>query len=322
MKFRAQNCHLFISLNPALYKCCDQYEFFSKIGDEFVCDIGSDDSTLQKKSIRLELPADAGAKIVLEQCQLSIINATGSIQLELYDCEALLVNLKGNLSVVAKNSMIRCIGGNGELKADIKNCDLTGVFSYSPLVLHANSSNVELSSKLGCEAVWSFSGEDNRILFDPLLKSNLMINSDQNDWVHSSANPEIFINIFGEQRCLGFFDNDPTDHNKMASVDSDNLETQDFFTESLETVKSNEDLMNMFDHYEDQLNIQMDEFSESSKLVVDGKKLCSNTEEYLVDHSKISIHQRQIMNLHLNGQISLSEMELLLKDLVSLKEEE
>ena len=100
MIFRARNCHLSISLNPALIKYEDEYEFFSKIGDEFVCETESDDSTVESESIQIDLPANLGVQVIVDQVELSITNASGSIQLELNDCKALLVNFTGNLSII------------------------------------------------------------------------------------------------------------------------------------------------------------------------------------------------------------------------------
>ena len=107
-------------------------------------------------------------------------------------------------------------------------------------------------------------------LFDPEIKPNLMVSSVQDDWAHSGKNPEIFVNVFGVQRDLGFFDMEFNDSESPASIDTESLCTQDFLTESLETVESNEDLMNMFDHYEDQINTKLNELNESGKYVKDG----------------------------------------------------
>ena len=320
MKFRAKNCQLSISLDPSVNTYEDQYESFSKIGDEFVCNIKSDDSREGKKAIHLLLPANIGVQVILEQVELSINDTSGSIQLDLNSCEVLLVNLMGNLIVKAQNSMIRFIGGSGELKADISHCDLIGVFGYSQMLFNTRSCNIELSSRQGCEATWSFYGDGNRILFDPEIKPNLMVSSVQDDWAHSGKNPEIFVNVFGEQRDLGFFDMEFNDSESPASIDTESLCTQDFLTESLETVESNEDLMNMFDHYEDQINTKLNELNESTDTKVNSEDYPTISEDDdiqnmdLLKPIKIG-HHKLIMNLHLEGKISLTEMELLLKDL-------
>ena len=83
MKFRAKNCQLSISLDPSAHTCKDQYESFSKIGDEFVCNIKSDNSRERKKPIHLLLPANIGVQVILEQVELSINDTSGSIQLDL-----------------------------------------------------------------------------------------------------------------------------------------------------------------------------------------------------------------------------------------------
>ena len=101
--------------------------------------------------------------------------------------------------------------------------------------------------------------------------------------------------------------------------DANNLEVQDFLTESLETVESNDDLMDMFDYYEDQINIQLTSY-ESTDMKVEGEieskaVKTSHINDAGQSKSSISTHQKQIMSLHLEGKIDLSEMELMLKDL-------
>ena len=141
----------------------------------------------------------------LEQVELSITDTSGSIQLDLDSSEALFVNLSGNVSVQAEDSKIRIIGGDGELNADMVSCSLTGVLIYSQVSVSAKSSNLELSSRKGSDAIWSFYGDNNRILFDPKMKPNLMVNSIQDNWVHSGLSPEIFVNIFGKQKKVRFY---------------------------------------------------------------------------------------------------------------------
>ena len=97
----------------------DQYKSFTKIGDEFVCDVKSDLTKEGIEIVHLELPANLGARVFLEQVELSITDTSGSIQLDLDSSEALFVNLSGNVSVQAEDSKIRIIGGDGELNADM-----------------------------------------------------------------------------------------------------------------------------------------------------------------------------------------------------------
>ena len=90
--------------------------------------------------------------------------------------------------------------------------------------------------------------------------------------------------------------------------DANNLEVQDFLTESLETVESNDDLMDMFDYYEDQINIQLDELSESADMKVDGEieskaVKTSHINDAGQSKSSINTHQKQIMSLHLEGRL-------------------
>lgn len=316
MKFRAKNCRLIIHLEPSLRSFNNQYKSFTKIGDEFVCDVKSDFPKEGIEIVHLELPANLGAWVFLDQVELSISDTSGSIQLDLKQSEALLVNLSGNVSVRAEDSKIRIIGGDGELNANMVSCSLTGVLTYSQVSVSAKSSNLELSSRKESDAVWSFYGDNNRILFDPKMKPNLMVNSIQDNWVHSGLNPEIFVNIFGKQKKLGFVGAEVP----YSDNDGDNLEVQDFLTESLETVESNDDLMDMFDYYEDQINIQLDELSESVDMKVDGEieskaSKTSDINDAGQSKSHINAHQKQIMSLHLEGKIDLSEMELMLKDL-------
>ena len=320
MKFRAKNCRLIIHLEPSLRSFNDQYKSFTKIGDEFVCDVKSDLTKEGIEIVHLELPANLGARVFLEQVELSITDTSGSIQLDLDSSEALFVNLSGNVSVQAEDSKIRIIGGDGELNADMVSCSLTGVLIFSQVSVSAKSSNLELSSRKGSDAIWSFYGDNNRILFDPKMKPNLMVNSIQDNWVHSGLSPEIFVNIFGKQKKLGFVSAEVS----YSDDDANNLEVQDFLTESLETVESNDDLMDMFDYYEDQINIQLDELSESADMKVDGEieskaVKTSHINDAGQSKSSINTHQKQIMSLHLEGKIDLSEMELMLKDLEDKK---
>ena len=63
MKFRAKNCRLIIHLEPSLRSFNDQYKSFTKIGDEFVCDVKSDLTKEGIEIVHLELPANLGARV-------------------------------------------------------------------------------------------------------------------------------------------------------------------------------------------------------------------------------------------------------------------
>ncbi len=317
MKFRARNCHLFISLNPALIKYEDEYEFFSKIGDEFVCGTESDDSTVESESIQIDLPANLGVQVILDQVELSITNASGSIRLELNDCRALLVNFIGNLSVSAENSVIRTVGGSGYLQARLSNSRMTGIMGHSELSLNAESCDLGLSAREGVDGVWSLSGENNRIHFDPMLKPNLMINSNQDDWVHSGRNPRIFVNIFGEQKALGFMSPKPSACDVDSGLFDNDLNVDESLMDSIDKVEANEELMSMFDHYEEQINVHTDTLNETSSNELEEVKNGSPSDSSKKTDrlkSNTTSHQADIMKLHLQGEISLDEMELLLKE--------
>tara|TARA_B100000674_G_C37949916_1_gene966737 strand:+ start:1302 stop:2273 length:972 start_codon:yes stop_codon:yes gene_type:complete len=317
MKFRARNCHLLISLNPALIKYEDEYEFFSKIGDEFVCEAESDDPTVESESIQIDLPANLGVQVILDQVELSIINASGSIQLELNDCKALLVSFTGNLSVSAKNSVIRTVGGSGYLQARLLNSHMAGIVGHSELSLNAESCDLDLSAREGVDGVWSLSGKNNRIHFDPMLKPNLMINSNQDDWVHSGRNPSIFVNIFGEQKLVDFISPKSSASDQDSSLFDKSLNIDESIMESIDKVEANEELMNIFDHYEEQIDVHTDTLSESRSNELKGTENDSSSNSpQKTDRlsSNTTNHQADIMRLHLQGEISLDEMELLLKE--------
>ena len=304
MKFRVGNCHLVISLNPALDKYADKYELFTKDGDEFVYQPKSVDSS---NSICVDLPANLGVKLILNQVELSVINANGSIQLDLNDSRALVVNFVGNLSIFAKSSVIRCIGGSGYLQIRLINCQMKGVLGYKELSLNADSCDLDFSSRKGTEGLWSLSGENNRIHFDPLMKPNLMVNSNQDDWEYAGRNPQIFINIFGVQEVLGFMIPDSSDYDKEPSTFEGDVD-------DMNKVESNEALMSMFDHYEEQINSQINSLNKSNLNQSEedaGAKLCDSKKSDELK-SNVNNHQSEIMKLHLQGEITLDEMELLL----------
>lgn len=316
MHFKIKNCEVSVELCRSFTEPHYDSEVFSFDGGCFTYLANLNSKEVGPRTLNIKLPSDLGAKLTLENCSLSLMKAAGEIKLELRQSQALLLNFEGEIEIDLIDSVMRDIGSNGILRGYLRKSKYVGIQAYKTLCLVSENSSLDLGLTSDAEGVWDISGSGNQITFDANSSSNLMIQSLKDGWCHSGSNSRVFVNINDEEVRLKFSDNQEAGSTQV-EIDMDS-EQADRLEKSLETIEVNDELMQMFDHFEDQINsevMNLNNTDDQSQFDEASSQQRDVIQDSFFEHSCVSgVSDRRVMQLYLDKEISLDEMLFALND--------
>lgn len=322
MIFKINNCELVLQFSAHLSEPNFDRSLFRKVEDTYIYSNSAESKRALKGALKLLLPVtESGAKLILENVHISVIKQVGNLQLELRNSTGLIINFEGNLRLDVYDSVIRDVGSQGTLQGSLTTSQYIGVLGYEKVLLNANATLFDLDLMKNTEGIWDISGCQNKTFFNPENSSNLMIQSYFNDWVHAGSQPKVFINLRDENSFVGFSSNgDLSDEPEFLETAVD-LALKNRLKKDLEAMEANDELIDLFDHYEKQLDLELDQSTGKDLKLADVIEVpdTSNQDEAqssnkeLGDQRMTQIQDQHIMQLYLKREISLEEMLSLLK---------
>lgn len=312
MYFRIKNCEIILELSSSFTSPDYDSNIFSKEGNSLTYFANLESKKANQETIYIKLPSDLGAKLILENCHLSLMNGMGELKLELRQCQVLLLNFEGEIEVDLTDSVMRDIGSKGVLRGYLRQSKYLGIQAYKTFCLISENSSLDLGVTSDAEGVWDISGRGNQIMFDANSSSCLMIQSLKDGWSHNGSSPKVFVNVNDDEVQLKLSDHEEDNPTTQLEIDI-NSEQADRLEKSLQTMEANDELMQMFDHFEDQINLEIDSLKNMDKLSPSDDT--SNQQKTAIDSGYVSDKiplsgdsDRRVMQLYLNKEISLDEM--------------
>lgn len=312
MYFRIKNCEIILELSSSFTSPDYDSNIFSQEENCLTYFNNLESKEANRKPIYIKLPSDFGAKLILENCDLSLMKGMGELKLELRQCQVLLLNFEGEIEVDLTDSVMRDIGSKGVLRGYLRQSRYLGIQAYKAISLISENSSLDFGVTSDAEGVWDISGSGNQIIFDANSSSHLMIQSLKDGWSHNGSSPKVFVNVNDDEVQLKLSDHEEDNPTTQLEIDI-NSEQVARLEKSLQTMEANDELMQMFDHYEDQINLEIDSLKNMDEL--SSSDDTANQHQTTVNRSCVSDKvrvsgqsDRRVMQLYLNKEISLDEM--------------
>ena len=249
------------------------------------------------KKLSLKVPPGIYLDVSMKNGILSIGSLQGSHQMSVLNGELILLGFRGSLELELGSSRALLLNAEGVLRARLSETVLEYRAGFQESWLHMIDSQMTFFHDGKLEGKLEIQGRGSEIHIDRDHNESLMIQAEANEFHHFGSNGKFFITSLGGQKYFGFLEGS-AQKNVTASESGDHNLLQ-----AEEILRESEDLINLFDQYENQIESMFED-----------AELLSKTEDSKEPQKIQTERERYLLALAKEGKVSLEDLEKLLVD--------
>ena len=254
-------------------------------------------SSEAKRKMSLKVPPGVFLDISIKGGILSINSLQGSHQINVIDGELMLLGSRGSLELELESSKALLLNSEGFLRARLSESFMENRASFQESWMHMVDSQMRFFHDGKLEGKLEIQGRESEIFISPDYKESLMVQAEANDFHHFGANGKFFITSLGRQKYFGFLEDLKANELANKGASRNNLLVAE------EILRESEDLINLFDQYEDQIESMYDDLGPQAI-----------NEEPASPQKNHTDRERYLLALAREGKISIEDLEKLLNE--------